>query len=137
MRRISGTSILELAVALPIFLIFVFGIIEFGIYFMQYQVLHDAARANARSAALFRTTCSSAALEAEAIAAIIDRAGESGIDLSAGDIDVDGTCEEDPFVTVDLSLEYNFAVLSSLVGSIPEFMTMNVDSIAANQNYQE
>ena len=137
-RQRAGASILEFAVSLPLLLVFLFGTIEFGIYFMNYQVVHEAARANVRDLALFRSSCSSAALEADATTSIIDIAGNSGVELTAGNISMDGTCDDDErFVTIDVSVDYNFAVLSSLVGSVPEFITMNVGSIAANQNFQE
>lgn len=51
-RRRSGVAALELALVLPIFLIAVFGILEFGRAMMVQQVLTNAAREGARRAVI-------------------------------------------------------------------------------------
>jgi Flp pilus assembly protein TadG len=45
----------EFAIVLPILLLLVFGIIQFGILFNNYLTLTDAVRAGARQAAVSRT----------------------------------------------------------------------------------
>ncbi len=45
----------EFAMVLPILLVLVFGIIQFGIVFNHYLTLTDAVRAGARQAAVSRT----------------------------------------------------------------------------------
>jgi Flp pilus assembly protein TadG len=50
MRRQSGTSIVEAAFTIPILLMFLLGIVEFGRAYNEYQVLTNAAREAARYA---------------------------------------------------------------------------------------
>lgn len=46
--RRRGAAIVEMAFVLPVFLMFVFGIFEYGRFLMMHQVLHNAARDAAR-----------------------------------------------------------------------------------------
>jgi Flp pilus assembly protein TadG len=54
-RNQKGQAFVEFAVVLPILLLLVFGIIQFGIAFNNYLTLTDAVRAGARQAAVSRT----------------------------------------------------------------------------------
>jgi Flp pilus assembly protein TadG len=74
-KRVSPTSeqgqtMTEFAVVLPILVVLLFGIIQFGIAFNNYVVISDAARAAARKAAVSRQSsdpvgdCRNAALSA-------------------------------------------------------------------------
>ncbi len=58
-RRITrderGQAIIEFALVLPIFLLLVIGIIQFGIAYNNYITLTDAVRVGAREAAVSRT----------------------------------------------------------------------------------
>jgi Flp pilus assembly protein TadG len=56
-RRLSserGQAMTEFAIVLPIFLILIFGIIQFGIVWKNYVTLTDATRAGARKATVSR-----------------------------------------------------------------------------------
>ena len=51
----KGQAMVEFAIVLPILLMLVLGIIQFGITFNHYLTLTDAVRAGARQAAVSRT----------------------------------------------------------------------------------
>jgi Flp pilus assembly protein TadG len=51
-RSESGAELVELALALPLLLLVVMGIIDFGFLFQRYEVVTNAAREGARIAAL-------------------------------------------------------------------------------------
>jgi Flp pilus assembly protein TadG len=51
-RSESGAELIEFALTLPLLLLVVLGIIEFGFVFQQYEVVTNAAREGARIAAL-------------------------------------------------------------------------------------
>ena len=59
----------EFAIVLPILLVLVFGIIQFGIVFNHYLTLTDAVRAGARQAAVSRTLSESGAVRLRAACA--------------------------------------------------------------------
>jgi Flp pilus assembly protein TadG len=66
----QGQTMTEFALVLPILVVFLFGIIQFGIAFNNYVTITDAARAGARKAAVSRedpnrvTDCQGAVLAA-------------------------------------------------------------------------
>jgi Flp pilus assembly protein TadG len=57
-RDQEGQAMTEFAIVLPIFVLLLFGIIQFGITFNNYITLTDAARAGARKAAVLRSSTS-------------------------------------------------------------------------------
>jgi Flp pilus assembly protein TadG len=50
----SGQTMTEFAIILPVLVVLLFGIIQFGILFNNYMTLTDAVRAGAREAAVSR-----------------------------------------------------------------------------------
>jgi Flp pilus assembly protein TadG len=53
-RKERGQAFVEFALALPVLIVLLFGIIQFGIAFHSYITLTDATRAGARKAAVSR-----------------------------------------------------------------------------------
>jgi Flp pilus assembly protein TadG len=53
-RKERGQTFVEFALALPVLMVLLFGIIQFGIAFHSYITLTDATRAGARKAAVSR-----------------------------------------------------------------------------------
>lgn len=56
LRRETGQTMTEFAIALPVMCLLLFGIIQFGALWNDYVSLTDAARAGARKAAVSRRT---------------------------------------------------------------------------------
>jgi Flp pilus assembly protein TadG len=54
-RDEQGQAMVEFALVLPLLLIVMIGIVQFGILFHNYETLTDAVRAGARQAAVSRT----------------------------------------------------------------------------------
>lgn len=54
LKNETGQTMTEFAIVLPILVVLLFGIIQFGILFNNYITLTDAARAGAREAAVSR-----------------------------------------------------------------------------------
>ena len=54
-RREQGQAVVELALVLPIFLLLLMGIVQFGTVFRDYVALTDATRVGARQAAVARS----------------------------------------------------------------------------------
>jgi Flp pilus assembly protein TadG len=75
LRREDGQAMTELALVLPIFVVLLFAIIQFGIAFNNYLTLTDATRAGARKAAVSRFIGDDGA---SAVAAV--KAAASGLD---------------------------------------------------------
>jgi len=54
----------------PLVLLMLFGVIEFGRLFVEWQIVNTAARSGVRSASLFRAECVPAAVEDEVISSV-------------------------------------------------------------------
>ena len=61
LRRDDGQAFVEFAIVLPILVLIVFGITQFGLAFRNYLAITDAARVGARAAAVKRTSSPCAA----------------------------------------------------------------------------
>jgi Flp pilus assembly protein TadG len=102
-----GQTMTEFAVVLPILVVLLFGIIQFGIAFNNYVVISDAARAGARKAAVSRQSsdpvgdCKNAVLSAA-----------DNLDMSQAGAGV--TCTYDPSMqpgtTVQVEVDYPYSI---------------------------
>lgn len=133
--RQSGLSTVEFALILPLLLAFLFGTIEFGAYFIRFQLLHDVVRESARGMALFSLSCDSESVENAARTLIVDRALNAGVSVAENDITIVGTCNGAEYIDVSLIHSQPFSVLGALSATFPTAIQMNVTSIARNQNF--
>ena len=131
----AGTSMVEFAMVLPLLTVFLFATVEFGIYFLRYQVLHDAVREAARTAAMFQRDCSASAVESAAEGDVVARATAQGIPLTSAQVSVDGACTSGDYVTVSVDRDQDFLVLGALSAVFPSAVSMDVSSVARNQNF--
>ena len=61
-RHEAGTSVVEMAIVLPLLLLLVFGIGEFGIAYTRWNSLTNAVREGAREGVVFRNPCNVGAI---------------------------------------------------------------------------
>jgi Flp pilus assembly protein TadG len=113
----GGAVAVEFAIILPLFLVLVLGIMEFGRAFNIQVSLSEAARESARYAAVH---CTEAGYdEDEALAAAVSAA--PSVPLNASDVDIqysgDGTCAAGN--NVEVTVTYNTSYLTGLPGFIP------------------
>jgi Flp pilus assembly protein TadG len=102
----------ELAIALPVLCLLIFGVIQFGILFNHYVTLTDAARAGARKGAVSRHASNPESATA-------DQVRESASDLDQDDLDVDvaSSWEQGENVTVTATYPYEVDLLGFVVAS--------------------
>jgi len=106
-----GQAMVEFVFALPLVLMLLFGIIQFGTIFNHDETITDAARAGARTAAVSGDQPAPAAL-AEAAA----RASASGLDQSQLEVGVsDNGWASGSNVTVTVSYPYTIHILGLTV----------------------
>ena len=114
-RRIrdeKGQTMVEFALALPLLLLIMFAVIQFGIVYNDYVTLTDATRAGARKAAVSRHSDDP---EGDTIAAVENSA--SGLDLGDLAVAVSGTFEHGEDVTVEGCYPYDIDLLGFVVAS--------------------
>lgn len=113
-----GAVAVEFAIVLPVFLLLVLGIVEFGRAFNIQVSLSEAAREAARYAAVH---CTEAGYDADDAMAVAVSAAPS-VPLNAGtDVDIqytgDGTCASGN--NVEVTVTYNTSYLTGLPGLVP------------------
>jgi Flp pilus assembly protein TadG len=119
----SGAEFVEMALAFPLLLLVVLGIMDFGIMFQRYEVLTNAAREGARVAVLPHYCPDDATCEANVLARVNDYIGASFLGGSgsvsvtvgaAADMSVGGNCMTTRTVTVFYPHQYEY--LAGIMG---------------------
>ena len=109
MKNEQGQTMTEFALVLPILVVLLFGIIQFGIAFNNYVTLTDAVRSGARKAAVSRNLADPAgACRAQVIAA--------GVNLNQTELQKNLSCSSTwaPGADVTVSADYPYDI--SLLG---------------------
>ena len=133
-RNLAGMAMVEFVIILPILLMLVFAIIEFGVLFGRWQTLSNAAREGARIAVVYRSDCSVSDVEAEVRDRVKDYASPLGIVLDDGDIAVDGVCgNSTTSSTVTVTLPYTFKVLPGFAASVSPTIDLVGNSVMRNE----
>ena len=113
-RGSSGQSLIEFALVLPMLLVLVFGIVEFGNAWRHYQLITNTAREGARVAVLPSST-------ATIVDSVIDdRLNGSGLDANQATVTLKILDFGDPSYsnsadTVTIAYDYNFVFLGPVV----------------------
>jgi Flp pilus assembly protein TadG len=110
-RNESGAELIEFSLTLPLLLLVVLGIIEFGFLFREYEILTNAAREGARMASLQTYSPTQAARQTNATNRVNEYLDAAGLDhLLAG-------------VTVGAPVPTPIAVPSTCVWTVPVTVT--------------
>jgi Flp pilus assembly protein TadG len=113
MKNEQGQTMTEFALVLPILIVLLFGIIQFGIAFRNSITLADAVRTGARTAAVNRTATDPAGA---ATAAVISAA--SDLDTAKVKVTVSPTpWTQGGDVTVQATYPYEISILGLVVTS--------------------
>jgi Flp pilus assembly protein TadG len=127
-------AMVEMVITLPLLLMLLFAVAEFGVIFARWQTLTNAAREGARTAVVFRAPCSAAAVDTEVRQVVRDYAASAGITLADGDIGVLGTCGGlDSDSVVDVSHTYTFTVLPRLAASLSPDIDLDTSATMRNE----
>lgn len=112
LRAENGQTMVEFALAVPLLLIVLFAVVQFGIVYNDYVTLTDSTRAGARKAAVSRLESSPSAIAEAAV-----RASASDLDQADLDVDVDAVWEHGEDVTVTATYPYEIDLLGIVVAS--------------------
>ena len=109
----------EFVIILPLLLMTVFAIAEFGILFGRWQSINNAAREGARTAIVFRSDCVPDDVIAEVRSRVRLYATPLGIALADAEIVASGACDGIGTNTVvDVRSAYTFVVLPGFASSV-------------------
>jgi hypothetical protein len=107
--RQRGQSMVEFALVVPVFLILVFGIIDFGLGLRAWISITNAAREGARVGAV-RGSCS------EIEAQVMNTSG--GLVTSASQIDIDPDCDGLAGDDIAVTVSYEYELITPLGGML-------------------
>jgi Flp pilus assembly protein TadG len=112
LRTERGQTMVEFAIVLPVLMLVVFAIIQFGILYNNFVALTDAVRAGARTAAVSRTA-------ADPVGATIARVQSATGDLDQAKLSVTVTSgwQHGDDVTVAATYPYSIDLLGLIVQS--------------------
>ena len=103
MRSERGQSLVEFALALPILVLLLFAVIQFGIAFNNYVTLTDATRAGARKAAVGRQLSNPQSTTITAVR-------NSATDLRQSDLNVTVSSTWLPGADVNVTATYPYTI---------------------------
>jgi Flp pilus assembly protein TadG len=131
-RNKKGTTLVETAIIIMLLLTFIFGIIEFGLLLFDKQVLTNASREGARAGivvglgrsggnnAQYLTVSKNVASGFCADHLVTFGSGDLNVSASYNDQDGSGSPSRGDVLTVSLTYNYDFLVLSAFgIGPIP------------------
>jgi Flp pilus assembly protein TadG len=127
-------AMVEAVIVLPILLMLMFGIIEFGLAFGRWQVLSNAAREGARRAVVYRdpALCNPTAVEAEVESAVIGYAATLGMSVGPGDVALSGACAAGPS-SVTVSHAHDFLFIDAFAPSVSSALRLVGRSTMRNE----
>jgi Flp pilus assembly protein TadG len=102
-RSERGQSMTEFALVLPLLVVLLFGIIQFGITFNNYISLTDAVRAGARKAAVSRH-------QPDPVAVTVDQVRRAATDLDPADLQIDVQSSWTAGDEVEVSASYPYSI---------------------------
>ena len=134
-RRRGGMAMVEMVIILPLLLMLLFAIAEFGLLFSKWQTLTNAAREGARDAVMFRVNCDAGTVESEVRTTVTNYTNAGGVALPDPntDITITGACGAvNTDTSVGVTYPYSFKVLPGFASSV--IPTLNLSASATMRN---
>jgi Flp pilus assembly protein TadG len=120
LRNQRGQAVTEFAVILPVLLLVLLAIYQFGVVFNNYIQVTAAAREGARKAAVSRSSGNCAAVQGMAVSAA--KGAAPGLNQSNMNVTVTATCTNNAYAagtntTVTVTYPYSISILGKVVAS--------------------
>jgi Flp pilus assembly protein TadG len=124
LREERGQTMTEFAIVLPVLVVLLFGIVQFGIIFNNYVTLTDAVRAGARAGAVARNDADPTGTAVTAV-----RTSASDLNQSNLSVSVSSPWSAGSDVTVTATYPYSIKLLGWVVaaGSLASKTTERVE----------
>ena len=130
----NGSAMVEMALVLPVLLLVLFGITEFGLIFVRYQVILSSAQEGARTASLFRPHCNSDDVYIDVVTAVVSSANRLGMELLEEDLTVDGACVAGGNVTVQVTYKHRLDFLAGFLGLLGDDRDLPLTAVVSMRN---
>ena len=126
-----GSATVEMAVILPLLLLLVFGIAEFGIALYRQEVLTNASREGARAGIVISTPPVTTAQIQTVVTNYLTNAGWNAALATVTATGAGGAFGSN--VTVTVTFDTSFSVLSGLVPGIPATKTLSAQTVMRHE----
>ena len=131
-RTRAGTSTVEMALVLPLLLLLVFAIGDFGIAYTRWNSLTNAVREGARVGVVFRNPCDAAAVRTVVENTVSTFAASAGVDGPSIVTTVTNPCTgTGTQLTVRATVPYAYIATAALAGLAP---TINLTAQTVMRN---
>ncbi len=131
-RTKAGTSVVEMAIVLPLLLLLVFAIGDFGIAYTRWNSLTNAVREGARAGVVFRAPCNAATVTSDVENTVSNFAASSGLASGTLTTTVTNSCAgTGTQLTVTSTVPYDYIAISALAGLGP---TLNLSARSVMRN---
>jgi len=127
-RNQEGASLAEFAVLAPLFVVLLFGLVEFGLALYSKGVVTNASREGARFGVVYGTPRKT---EAEIIARVTEYLNKAGF-TDTPSVTVNVTGEGGPSgsaLSVTVTYPYNFQVLPNFVQGLTGTINLNTNTV--------
>lgn len=127
----EGVQAVEFALVLPIMLVLVFGIIDFGVVLYAKEVMANASREGARQGIRFVTPVLT---DTDIATATKDALAKGNLDSSKATVNVTGAGGGfGTDLTVNLQYAHDFFVISALIPGIPDQVILQSTTVMSNE----
>lgn len=131
-RRRGGMAMVEMIFVLPLLLLLMFAIAEFGIMFSRWLTLSNAVREGARVAVVYRgPACNVAAVETAVRDAVTAYANAGGVPIVDADVVISGTPCGDADTTTVVQADYDHTLNIPFASTLG---TINLDYTSTMRN---
>lgn len=131
LRREDGSAAVEFAFVLPILLMILLGIMEFGIILYRQEVLTNASREGARFGIIIGSPRPSPGQIQDVVSTYLSSAG-----LTAGDADIDVTGAQGDSgddLTVAVTYTYTFIALPNFVSDLAGTLDLSATTVMKHE----
>jgi Flp pilus assembly protein TadG len=111
-RRTRGMAMVEMVFVLPVLILIVFAIAQFGLMFSRWLTLSNAVREGAREGVAYRVNCNSGTVTTDVKNKVVAYARAGGVGISNSDVNVsNNTCQPaGTQVSVDATFNFNLNI---------------------------
>ena len=111
-------AMVEMVFVLPLLILLVFAIAEFGLMFSRWLTLSNAVREGARAGVTFDKPCVQATVTTRAKNAVVSYARAGGVPISAADVTVSGQCNDNNPLIVNAAYAFKLNIPFASINTV-------------------
>ena len=131
LKREDGAAAVEFALLLPLLMMILFGIIEFGLVLYNQEVITNASREGARAGIIIRSPRTEAIIQGVVDDVVNTYLEGAGLNVSNATISASAIscCAPGEDLIVNVTYPYDFLVLPSFATSLADTLNLNARTV--------